>query len=164
MELRAFVERDYVAAQAGLLKRFLLDGVHDRPAGGFGIRRRHLRFHRGFHAIGDVFNLLKHIELHVDALEFLLARRRIEPVGDEIMAGAGEFLHGVGADVVVGDDQAVGRDEGTGAAGVEAHGGVHQVVQPIIRRVELVSLFEEAARGVVEEPHAFVGAGGERDE
>ena len=70
------------------------------------------------------------------------------------------LLEGVGADMVVGDHQAVTRYKGGGAAAVEADGGKADVVEPGIGEIEAVFGFDlGAGRGRVE-PHAFVGAKG----
>src|SRR5262249_39832504 len=75
--------------------------------------------------------------------------------------GGAELLDGVGADVVVGHDQAVGRDERGRAADVEADRGLLDVLQPLVRGLEVVVLFEVLTRRLVEQPHALVGAGRE---
>ena len=59
--------------------------------------------------------------------------------------------------MVVRDDQAVRRDEAAGPTAVETHGRQPGVLQPAIRQVEAVLVFEVLARRVVEEPHTFVG-------
>ena len=69
-----------------------------------------------------------------------------------------DLLQRVGADVVVGHHQAVGRDERARAAAVEADGRrLLQVLEPLGGRLEAVLLLELLQRQVVEEPHALVG-------
>src|SRR5262249_25184420 len=79
-----------------------------------------------------------------------------------VVPAGGELLRAGGADGMIGQDQAVGRDERTGAAGAEADGTFLEVFEPGVGGVELVLLLEELARRVVEQPHALVGAGGGR--
>ena len=75
-----------------------------------------------------------------------------------VVLGAGQLLQGVGADVVVGHHQPVGRDERAGAAAVEAHGRLLHVLEPGFGRIEVVFFLEQLARRMVEQPHAFVAA------
>ena len=62
--------------------------------------------------------------------------------------------------MVVGDEQAVRRDERPRAAVVEAHGREPGVFEPGVGEVEVVFLFQALAWRIVEQPHAFVGVGG----
>ncbi len=66
--------------------------------------------------------------------------------------------------MVVRDHQAVGRDEGSRAAAVEAHGGLHEALEPRVGEIEAVFLFDLFAGWSGVEPHAFVGAGGGGEE
>ena len=63
----------------------------------------------------------------------------------------------VGADVVVGHDQPVGRDERPGAAVVEPDGRGPEMLGPAGGRHEAVPRLELRERQVVEDPHPFVG-------
>ena len=88
----------------------------------------------------------------------------METVAQVIVFFAAEFLERIGRDVVVGDHEAVGRDEGSRAAAVEAHGGLHEAFEPRVGEVEAVFLFDLFARRGGVEPHAFVGVGGGGEE
>ena len=70
-----------------------------------------------------------------------------------------ELGQGVGADVVVGHDQAVGRDERPRAAVVEPDRRGPQMLGPAGRRLEAVPRLELGQRQVVEHPHALVAVG-----
>jgi len=64
------------------------------------------------------------------------------------------------ADVMIGQDQAVGGDErARGAA--EADGGELDVLQPVGRDREVVLGFEKGSGRHVEEPHPLVSVGGD---
>ena len=63
--------------------------------------------------------------------------------------------------MVVGNQEAVGADEAAGTAGIEADGGFLEMVEPGVGGVELVAVAEDLARGLIEEPHALVGHGGQ---
>jgi hypothetical protein len=64
------------------------------------------------------------------------------------------------SDVVVGEGQTVGGDEGAGAAAVEADGRLLDVLEPGGGDGEAVGLLNLVFGGLVEEPHTFVGEGG----
>ena len=69
-------------------------------------------------------------------------------------------MEGVGGDVVVGDHEAVGGDEGSGAAAVEADGGKADVIEPSIGEIEVIFGFDLRTGRRGEKPHTFVGAQG----
>ena len=79
-----------------------------------------------------------------------------------VLSRCAELLQVVGPDVVVGDEQPIFADEASRTAGIEADGGFLQVLEPGIRGLELVVLFEDLPWGVVEEPHALVRKRDER--
>jgi hypothetical protein len=75
---------NYIRAQAGLVERFLFDLSDDlapRGKGLSGIRR--LR-HHGIDARRDVFDRLQHIELKVEAFDFLGQFARTETIAMKI--------------------------------------------------------------------------------
>lgn len=159
---RALVERDDVAAQAGGVEGFLFDRGLGGVARGEHLGGRHVGAHRGVHLGGDVLDRLEHVELEVDALELLGARAGVEAVEQEVLFLGAELEDRVEADVVIRDDEAVGRRERARAAVVEAHGRALDVREPLGARLEAVALLELRERRVVEEPHAVVGARDER--
>ncbi len=61
---------------------------------------------------------------------------------------------------MVRDDEAVGGNEGAGAAGIEAHARFLQMLEPLRRGLELILLLQLLERRIVEKPHAFIGASG----
>jgi hypothetical protein len=60
--------------------------------------------------------------------------------------------------VVIGKQQTVGADEGTRAAIIQSHARQAYVIQPLLRRREVVFLLELLDGRIVESPHALVGA------
>ena len=65
--------------------------------------------------------------------------------------------------MMVGDDQPVAAHERARAAVVEAHGGLHEVVEPRVVELKAVGSLELFAGWGGKEPHALVRPGG-RDE
>ena len=74
--LAALVERDHVAAQAGLVERFLLDGGHDGPAGGERLGRLHVRLDGRVDARRHVLDRLQDVQFQVGAFQLLRRGRR----------------------------------------------------------------------------------------
>ena len=68
MILAALKQRDHVAAQAGLVERFLLDRVDHRPAGQLRVGRPTARLHRGVHSLGHVLDVHQDVQFQIDAL------------------------------------------------------------------------------------------------
>ena len=54
------------------------------------------------------------------------------------------------------DEQTIRTHKATGAAGIEAHGRLLQMLQPRLSELELMPILEQLARRLVEEPHAFI--------
>ena len=152
-------ERDHVRAQAGLPHGLLLDGGNDPASGGKGFPGGCAFGHRVIDARCDVLDGLEHIQFEVEAPGFVGRRAGEEPVAEIIPLRGAQLLQGVGADVVVGNEEAVLADEAARAARVEADGGLLQVIEPGWGGVKPVTLAQEFAGGLVEEPEAFVGAG-----
>ncbi len=118
--------------------------------------RRHVGLDGGFDFFGHVDDLHQHVQLLVHRLELLGERLGVEAVLDVILALGAELLQGAEADVVVGHDQAVGGDEGAGAAAVEADRRFLQMVVPRLRRVEAVFVLQMFLGRIVEEPKALI--------
>ena len=146
-----------IAAQSGLLQRLLLDRAHHRAPGALRVGGGHARLYSGLHALRDVLGTHQNIQLQVDALHFLRVRLGVVAGSHVIVFGCRDLCQAVQADVVVGENQTVRPHERARAAVVEPHGGLLQVVEPGLRRLESVALLEESTRRVVEEPHAFIG-------
>jgi hypothetical protein len=52
--------------------------------------------------------------------------------------GAAHLLQRVGADVMVGDDQAVRRNEGSASTRIKSDAGFLEMFKPLRRRLELI--------------------------
>ena len=52
---------------------------------------------------------LEHVQFQVEAFDFLGGRARVKAVAEIILLAGAQFLQGVGADVMVGNEQAVAR-------------------------------------------------------
>ena len=156
MILAALVKRDHVAAQTGLVERFLFDLRHHGAAGEERLLNGHLRFHGGVHARRDILDAHEDIQFEIETAFFFRLRPGVKAVAQVIFVFVTELLQGVGADVMIRYHQAVLGDKGTGAAAVETHGRFLDVVEPRFGHVEAVFFLELFARRVVEQPHAFV--------
>ena len=65
---------------------------------------------------------------HAGEADFLVARFGEEAGGDVVGAGAGDALQAADGDVVVGQEQSIGGDEGS--RGADAHSCEAQVIRP----------------------------------
>ncbi len=155
--LAALVERDHVGAQAGLLLGFGLDPGHGLALGNTCRGVVHVGLHVGHDLVGHVLDADQHVQFQVGGLDLIGLGLRQEPVPIKILLVGADLLEGVGADVVVGHHQAVGRDERPRSARVEPDRRESQVVEPGFGGLEVVFLLERLEREVVEDPHSFVG-------
>ena len=156
----ALVKGDDIAAEAGFLAGFFLDLGDDLAAGESGVGAGERRGDGGVDAGGDILDGLEDVDLEIVGLDLIGGGLGVETVAEVIFVLRPHLLEGVGADMVVGDHQAVTRYKGGGAAAVEADGREADVVEPDIGEIEAVFGFDlGAGRGRVE-PHAFVGAKG----
>jgi hypothetical protein len=73
----------------------------------------------------------------------------------------GDLRNAIARDVMVGEDQAIGRDERAGTA-PDSHRSEPQMVRKPVVDIYAVSLFQLALGKLIEKPHAFVGRGGQR--
>ena len=121
-----------------------------------GLLGGHLRFDGGVDAVANVFDAHEHVQFEVQAPFLLVAGPGVKAVAQIIVILVAELLQGVGADMVVGNDEAVFGNERAGAAAVEAHGRFLDVLEPRVGRVEAVLFLEQFARRMIEQPHAFV--------
>lgn len=67
-----------------------------------------------------------------------------------------DLLQGVGADMVICYHKTIRRYERAAASGVEANTRFLQMFQPLLRRLELILLFELLERRRIEQPHSFI--------
>ena len=160
--LAALVERNAFAlerAALGLLRFFLAGLLEFRERGAAGLDdlvRRDAR-EGGGDLGGHVFGADQHRHGIFLALDLFLARAREEAIGVEVIAFGGNLGDAVLGAVVVREDQAVARDEGAGAARLEAHRRLAHVVEPGGIELDAVFLLDGSGGRIVEGPHAFVG-------
>ena len=121
-----------------------------------GLGVGHLWPDRPRDARGHVLHGREQVHLVAGAGHLLVARRGVEPGLHVVLLRRRDVLDAAQPDVVVGDHQAVGRDERARAAVHEAHGGETHVVEPLLARLEPVALPQQRERRVVEGPHALV--------
>ncbi len=134
----ALVEGDHVGAQAGLFQAHALDLGDGRLLGVVGFDRVHALLDGGEHLGGDVLHRDEHVELEVGAGELFGRGGGVEAVGHVVLLRRGDLLQLAEGDVVVGQDQAVGADEGARAAVAHAHGSQADVLEPGRRGFETV--------------------------
>ena len=118
--------------------------------------RRGVRRNRGVYLRRHVLDRLQHVEFEIETLHLVRQRLRRKAVAQIIFLLGADLLQRVRADVMIRDEQAVRTHEATGAAGIEAHGRLLQMLQPRLSEVELMPILEQLARWLVEEPHAFI--------
>ena len=120
MIFAALIECDHVATEACFIERnsFSMAAVIARRSGEC-LGRLHLRRDCRIDALGHVFDGLQHVQFKIGTFQLFVRSLRVIAVVEVILVLGAELLQRVGADVVVGDDQAVRRDETAGAAAVE---------------------------------------------
>ncbi len=110
------------------------------------------------HVAGNVADFDQVLNLKPGAARFLLAGWGVEAILHVIVSSGGEIVHASGADVMIGEDQAVRRDEA--GRGSDAHTGEAQMVEEWLGYGEFVARLDAGGREGVVEPHAFIGKGG----
>ena len=130
--------------------------VHHRAAGFFGVGLAHVGFHRGVHPLGHVFDADQHVQFQVNAFEFVVARFGVKTFGHQIAVGRAQFLQRIGADVMVGDHQSIGRNKRPAAAAVKPHRRLLHVVQPRVAGLEVVFFLEQLLGRIGKQPHPLV--------
>jgi hypothetical protein len=153
----ALIERDHVAALAGFVLRLFLDLRHDGATSFEGFLIGSAGLDRGVHARGHVLNAHEHVQFEVWCFDFLGECLCVESFLEVIVLLRAHLLQRVRADVVVGENQSVCGDEFARAAAVEAQGRFLQMLQPFVRDLKIVALFQLFARWVAIEPHPLVG-------
>ena len=168
VELVAVVHGLHVVAVGGVCLHVLfLDGVKFRCHGRAALAFRHVVVDLAEHALGDVVDA--HEEAHKEVLDvhFLVFGLGPKPVRQVIVLRRAEALDGAVRTVVVGEHQALRRNDLRRAApAVQTHdgvlqGGVVDVVDVLGAQTQaslLHACFVDALKHV-EEPHALVGAG-----
>jgi hypothetical protein len=61
---------------------------------------------------------------------------------------------------MVRDYQAIRRNERAASARIKTDARFLEMLEPLRRRLELIFFLDLFKRGIVEEPHAFIGEGG----
>ena len=135
---------------------------------GLGARQRIRRGgDRGLDLRGDVGDFVEHVDARVRAAGELIGHgRRIEAEVDQVALGGGVQLDRTVRAVVVGDHQALWRDE-AGRAAAQRHHCAHRVAGEVgqLLRVQFQAGFLQRAgdlRQLLRHPHAFVGIRGGR--
>ena len=100
----------------------------------------------GVDARGDVLDRLQNVQLEVDALHFVGLRLRVVAGRDVVVVLGGDLGQAVQPDVMVRQRQTVGGDERAGAAAVESDRRLLQMIEPRLRRLEVVTLLEDCVR------------------
>ena len=153
----ALVKCDDIRPQPGFIFAFLFNGSDGRVARLGSLIARHAGFQCAGDARGYVLDGHQHVQLQIRRFDLIGLRFRIETIPQIIVLGAAHLLQRVGANVMVCDDEAVQRNEGSAPAGVEADACLLEMFKPLRRRLELIFFFELFQRRSVERPHAFIG-------
>ena len=164
IEAVALIEGFYFQTQRAILCLHVLGHrVFQRVDEHFLLVDGHLLEAELHHLVGDVLLLNHERNEHVGIGQFLFVR-----IGDEAIEHVVVLHGGVGADsfeaaVVVGEHQAVGRDDDARAVTREVYAGSLQrrrtVVEVVVRHLEAfcLHLLIDSLRQVVNGPHALVG-------
>ncbi len=146
----ARVERNHVAAEASRGCAILFDGAHCGALCLARVGSRHGCRGSGFHFRGDVVDADQHVQFKIGTLCFFGMGLGVKTGLHVVVAGSGEFPNAVGAHVMIGKCQAVGRHERAGASIIKAHRRQAQVIQPLLGRQKAVLLLDPIFReGVV---------------
>jgi len=137
--------------------RRLLNFRHLRTLGRVGVGVGRAWLHSRQHFGGHVANVNQHVQLKIGGFQLLGLGFGKEADLVIVFLLGGELLKRVCPDVVVGHDQAVGRDERPGAAVVEPHRRAAQLLDPGLGRLKAIFILKLLQRQVVKNPHAFIG-------
>jgi hypothetical protein len=85
-----------------------------------------------------------------------------KPFGEHVVLGRAQLLQRIGAHVVIGDDQSLGRHKCAAAAAIEPYRGPLQIGEPGFAGLEIIVLLKRLPGRVGEEPHSLVGGGADR--
>ena len=133
-----------------------------RDGGGLGLDRGQpgRAADRAFDVAGDVADRGDHLGLLARAQPLVGPRRGGEAVLEVIDLGGRQVLQAVGDAMVVGEDQAVARNEAGRAAAGQPHRRRADLVEPrLVGRPAIIGAHLRRGEGV-EGPHALVGVGG----
>src|SRR5438309_5280977 len=151
------VERDYVAADAGSGGTIFFDAGHGCLAGLRGGSVVHAEMDGGIDFVSDVGDLLDDIQFQAGAAQLVFGARSIEGGAEKVLAGMRESLQAILRQMVIGDGQAIGGDEGAGSAIIEAHGSQANMIEPLGSEDESILGLDLRHRRGIEQPIAFVG-------
>jgi hypothetical protein len=152
----ALVKRYDVAAQAGFLLRLTFNAGDDRLARRGGLGRLHVGLHSRLHARRDVLDALEHDQFQAGAFQLFVRRMGLKTVSIKVASGRTQLLNCVGADMMIRRHQAA-RRHNRPAGARETHGRFHRAIEPFLREIEAIFLFQQIARRMVEEPHPLIG-------
>ncbi len=124
-----------------------------------GVRRRHPRLHAGIDLVSDILDADQLVQLQIRALCFLSLRLGIKASLDVVVALGRELLDAACSDVMVGEGQAVGRNERARAAVVKSHRRQANMIEPLLCQLKTILGLDFVFWGSVIQPHAFVGRG-----
>ena len=157
--LAAAEQRDDLAARRREIGAVCLFDLGDLGIAGTGQCVTRQACERGLHVAGHVGDLGHHFGLLAGA-HLLVAVARGDEAGIEQVFRAGRIVEQAGSDaVVVGEDQALGRDEAGRASAGQANGALLHLVEPGLVRGPAVSVAHGLCREIIEGPHALVGFG-----
>ena len=138
----ALVECDDIRPQSGFIFAFLFNGSDGSVARAGSLIARHAWFQSARNARSYVLDGHQHVQLQIRRFDLIGLRFRIETVPQIIVLDATHLLQCVGANVMVCDDEAIRRNEGSAPARVEANTGLLEMLKPLRRWLELVFFFE----------------------
>ena len=158
--LPALVQRDRFAVErcTGLLRlrfAFALEPGECLVPRGNCLRRRHVG-NRLRHLRRDVLRSHQHRDLPAGTADLGLACGCGETLRDVIPLRGGEIGQTLRGAMMIREDEAVRGDERAGAAALESHDRLPQLLQPLICDGDLVLARDGVFRDVVEGPHPFV--------
>ena len=130
--LAALVERHHVGAQAGFLQAFALDAGDRGLALGEFLFRASWRLSSAASTWAVTFSIdIEDVDFQVRRFHFLCRSSGVEASLYVVVLGGRVLLQLAAGNVMIGQQQAVRADEGTGAAVVQPHAGETHVVQPL---------------------------------
>ena len=153
----AGVERDHIAADAGGGDTLFFNASHRRFANFGGGSVVHAGMDGGVDFVSDVGDLLNDIQFQTGAAQLVFGARSIEGGAEKVLAGMRESLQAILRQMVIGDGQAIGGDEGAGSAIIEAHRSQANMIEPLGSEGESILGLDLRHRRGIEQPIAFVG-------
>ncbi len=154
------IKGDNIAAKAGFVQRFLLNLGHDSPARGECLLGFGTCLYGCVNPGGYIFYAHQHIQFHGLAFGLFRMGFCMEAIAIVVAILGTHLLQGVCGDMVIGHNQSIGTDKGTGSTAVESYRGFLQMLQPFVGGFEVVFGFKMCLGRVVEQPHALIAQEG----